>query len=490
MVIKNVSLDIVCGITSKLPDTGRPEVAFAGKSNVGKSSLINSLVNRKALARTSAQPGKTQTINFYNINESIYLVDLPGYGYAKVPQSEKEKWGKMIERYLHTSKVLKAVFLLVDIRHDPSANDKMMYDWVVHNGYNPIIIATKMDKLKRSQIQKNLKAIKTGLNLRPGSIMIPFSAETKQGRDEIWALIDELTGQIPAVTEQTNYRRNNMGIIKAFKLGFDYFKYDEDGNVQEMQRAVDDINLDIEAGSFVAILGHNGSGKSTLAKQLNALLLPSEGTIWVDDMDTSKEQELWKIRQKAGMVFQNPDNQIIGTVVEEDVGFGPENMGVPTEDIWKRVGDSLRKTGMTAYRHHSPNKLSGGQKQRVAIAGVMAMRPQCIVLDEPTAMLDPNGRHEVLEAVSELNKKENVTVILITHYMEEVIHADKVYVMDSGKIVMQGTPREIFSQVERLKEYRLDVPQVTLLAHELHEAGVDIPEGILTTEELVSALCQ
>ena len=281
-----------------------------------------------------------------------------------------------------------------------------------------------------------------------------------------------------------------MGIIKAFKLGFDYFKYDEDGNVQEMQRAVDDINLDIEAGSFVAILGHNGSGKSTLAKQLNALLLPSEGTIWVDDMDTSKEQELWKIRQKAGMVFQNPDNQIIGTVVEEDVGFGPENMGVPTEDIWKRVGDSLRKTGMTAYRHHSPNKLSGGQKQRVAIAGVMAMRPQCIVLDEPTAMLDPNGRHEVLEAVSELNKKENVTVILITHYMEEVIHADKVYVMDSGKIVMQGTPREIFSQVERLKEYRLDVPQVTLLAHELHEAGVDIPEVILTTEELVSALCQ
>ena len=204
MVIKNVSLDIVCGITSKLPDTGRPEVAFAGKSNVGKSSLINSLVNRKALARTSAQPGKTQTINFYNINESIYLVDLPGYGYAKVPQSEKEKWGKMIERYLHTSKVLKAVFLLVDIRHDPSANDKMMYDWVVHNGYNPIIIATKMDKLKRSQIQKNLKAIKTGLNLRPGSIMSPFSAETKQGRDEIWALIDELTGQIPAVTEQTN----------------------------------------------------------------------------------------------------------------------------------------------------------------------------------------------------------------------------------------------------------------------------------------------
>ncbi|MCI5530171.1 MAG: energy-coupling factor transporter ATPase [Blautia sp.] len=281
-----------------------------------------------------------------------------------------------------------------------------------------------------------------------------------------------------------------MGIIKAFKLGFDYLKYDEDGNVQDTQRAVDDVNLDIEAGDFVAILGHNGSGKSTLAKHMNALLLPSEGTIWVDDMDTSKEQELWKIRQKAGMVFQNPDNQIIGTVVEEDVGFGPENMGVPTEDIWKRVDDSLEKTGMTAYRHHSPNKLSGGQKQRVAIAGVVAMHPQCIVLDEPTAMLDPNGRKEVLEAVSELNKKENVTVILITHYMEEVIHADKVYVMDSGSVVMQGTPKEIFSQVDTLKQYRLDVPQVTLLAHELHEAGVDIPEGILTTEELVGALCR
>ena len=281
-----------------------------------------------------------------------------------------------------------------------------------------------------------------------------------------------------------------MGIIKAFKLGFDHLKYDEDGNVQDTQRAVDDVNLDIEAGDFVAILGHNGSGKSTLAKHMNALLLPSEGTIWVDDMDTSKEQELWKIRQKAGMVFQNPDNQIIGTVVEEDVGFGPENMGVPTEDIWKRVDDSLEKTGMTAYRHHSPNKLSGGQKQRVAIAGVVAMHPQCIVLDEPTAMLDPNGRKEVLEAVSELNKKENVTVILITHYMEEVIHADKVYVMDSGSVVMQGTPKEIFSQVDTLKQYRLDVPQVTLLAHELHEAGVDIPEGILTTEELVGALCR
>ena len=281
-----------------------------------------------------------------------------------------------------------------------------------------------------------------------------------------------------------------MGIIKAFKLGFDYLKYDEDGNVEATQRAVNDVDLDIEAGDFVAVLGHNGSGKSTLAKQINALLIPSEGTMWVDDMDTAKEPELWKIRQKAGMVFQNPDNQIIGTVVEEDVGFGPENMGVPTDEIWKRVDDSLKKTGMTAYRYQSPNKLSGGQKQRVAIAGVVAMRPSCIVLDEPTAMLDPNGRKEVLKAVSELNKKENVTVVLITHYMEEVIHANKVYVMDGGNVVMQGTPREIFSQVETLKKYRLDVPQVTLLAHELHKAGVDIPEGILTKEELVGALCR
>ena len=281
-----------------------------------------------------------------------------------------------------------------------------------------------------------------------------------------------------------------MGIIKAFKLGFDYLKYDEDGNVEATQRAVNDVNLDIEAGDFVAVLGHNGSGKSTLAKQINALLIPSEGTMWVDDMDTAKEPELWKIRQKAGMVFQNPDNQIIGTVVEEDVGFGPENMGVPTDEIWKRVDDSLKKTGMTAYRYQSPNKLSGGQKQRVAIAGVVAMRPSCIVLDEPTAMLDPNGRKEVLKAVSELNKKENVTVVLITHYMEEVIHANKVYVMDGGNVVMQGTQREIFSQVETLKKYRLDVPQVTLLAHELHKAGVDIPEGILTKEELVGALCR
>ena len=281
-----------------------------------------------------------------------------------------------------------------------------------------------------------------------------------------------------------------MGIIKALKLGFDYQRYDDDGNVVDMQRAVNDVNLDIEAGEFVAVLGHNGSGKSTLAKHLNALLIPTEGTMLVDGIDTARETKLWKVRQKAGMVFQNPDNQIIGTVVEEDVGFGPENMGIPTDDIWKRVNDSLGKVGMTAYRYQSPNKLSGGQKQRVAIAGVMAMRPRCIILDEPTAMLDPNGRKEVLEAVRELNRKEKVTVILITHYMEEVIHADRVYVMDSGNVVMQGNPKEIFSQVDTLKKYGLDVPQVTLLAYELKKSGVDVPDGILTTEELVSALCQ
>lgn len=281
-----------------------------------------------------------------------------------------------------------------------------------------------------------------------------------------------------------------MGIIRAKKLGYDYFQYEDEGKEPEITHAIEDVDLDIQPGQFIAVLGHNGSGKSTLAKHMNALLVPTEGTMWVDHMDTSSDDDIWKIRQEAGMVFQNPDNQIVASVVEEDVGFGPENMGVPTDEIWKRVEDSLKKTEMTAYRYASPNKLSGGQKQRVAIAGVMAMRPSCIVLDEPTAMLDPNGRKEVLEAVSELNKKENVTVILITHYMEEVIHANKVYVMDGGNVVMQGTPREIFSQVESLKKYRLDVPQVTLLAHELHKAGVNIPEGILTKEELVEALCQ
>ena len=281
-----------------------------------------------------------------------------------------------------------------------------------------------------------------------------------------------------------------MDMIQTDKLVFEYDKRDEDGNIIGKSRAIDEVDIDVKEGQFIAILGHNGSGKSTFAKHINALLVPTDGTMWVDGRDTKDPNELWNVRQSAGMVFQNPDNQIIGTVVEEDVGFGPENMGVPTEKIWERVDESLKKTGMTSYRYHSPNKLSGGQKQRVAIAGVMAMRPKCIILDEPTAMLDPNGRKEVLEAVSDLNRREGVTVILITHYMEEVVHADKVYVMDNGEVVMQGTPREIFSQVETLKEYRLDVPQVTLLAHELHKAGVDVSEGILTTEELVNALCQ
>lgn len=279
-------------------------------------------------------------------------------------------------------------------------------------------------------------------------------------------------------------------MIHAEKLIYEYDKRDEEGNVIGAERAIDGVDIDVPQGSFVAILGHNGSGKSTLAKHMNAILVPTGGTMWVDGRDTKDPAELWNVRQTAGMVFQNPDNQIIGTVVEEDVGFGPENMGVPTEDIWKRVEESLEKTGMTAYRHHSPNKLSGGQKQRVAIAGVMAMRPRCIVLDEPTAMLDPNGRKEVLEAVRQLNRQEKVTVVLITHYMEEVIHADHVYVMDEGHVVMEGTPREIFSQVETLKKYRLDVPQVTLLAYELKKSGVGLPDGILTTEELVNILCQ
>lgn len=279
-------------------------------------------------------------------------------------------------------------------------------------------------------------------------------------------------------------------MVRTENLVFEYEKRDEEGNVIGKSRAIDEVNIDVEEGQFIAILGHNGSGKSTFAKHLNAILVPTEGSIWVNGRDTRKPEELWNVRQSAGMVFQNPDNQIIGTVVEEDVGFGPENLGVPTNEIWERVEESLKAVGMIEYRHHSPNKLSGGQKQRVAIAGVIAMRPKCIVLDEPTAMLDPNGRKEVLEAVHQLNRQEKVTVVLITHYMEEVIDADHVYVMDEGHVVMEGTPREIFSQVETLKKYRLDVPQVTLLAHELKKSGVDLPDGILTTEELVNALCQ
>ncbi len=279
-----------------------------------------------------------------------------------------------------------------------------------------------------------------------------------------------------------------MGIIKASQLVHEYIRRDEEGNVESIQTAIDHVDIDVKAGDFIAILGHNGSGKSTLAKHINALLEPSEGTLWVDGRDTKDPKNTYDIRRAAGMVFQNPDNQIIATVVEEDVGFGPENMGVPSEEIWKRVEESLKSVGMLKYRSHSPNKLSGGQKQRVAIAGVMAMEPKCIVLDEPTAMLDPNGRKEVLRAVHELNRQKGVTVILITHYMEEVVDADYVYVMDQGKVVMQGTPRNIFTQVGKLKEHRLDVPQITLLAHELKKSGLSISDGILTREELIEEL--
>lgn len=281
-----------------------------------------------------------------------------------------------------------------------------------------------------------------------------------------------------------------MGMIRAEKLVFEYDKRDEEGNVIGSHRAIDGVDIDVPQGSFVAILGHNGSGKSTLAKHMNAILVPTGGTMWVDGRDTKDANELWNIRQSAGMVFQNPDNQIIGTVVEEEVGFGPENLGVPTDEIWKRVENSLRAVGMLERRKDSPNKLSGGQKQRVAIAGVIAMEPKCIVLDEPTAMLDPNGRKEVIEAVEQLRKEKNVTVILITHYMEEVIDADQVFVMDEGHVVMHGTPKEIFSQVDELKKYRMDVPQVTMLADALIQKGVPLPKGILRREELVDALCQ
>ena len=279
-----------------------------------------------------------------------------------------------------------------------------------------------------------------------------------------------------------------MGIIKAKQLVHEYIRRDEEGNVESIQTALDHIDLDVQPGQFIAILGHNGSGKSTLAKPINALLAPTEGSLWVDGKDVTQEENILPVRKTAGMVFQNPDNQIIASVVEEDVGFGPENIGVPTDEIWQRVEESLKSVGMLQYRHHSPNKLSGGQKQRVAIAGVMAMEPKCIVLDEPTAMLDPNGRKEVLHAAHELNRKKGVTILLITHYMEEVVDADYVYVMDKGHVVMQGTPREIFSQVGTLKEHRLDVPQITLLADLLRQSGLDIPLGVLTREELVDAI--
>lgn len=279
-----------------------------------------------------------------------------------------------------------------------------------------------------------------------------------------------------------------MGIIKAKDVSYQYIRRDEDDNIEDVNVALDKVNIDVEKGQFICILGHNGSGKSTFAKHINALLTPSEGTLWVDGIDTSEEDHVMEVRQKAGMVFQNPDNQIIASIVEEDVGFGPENMGVPTDEIWERVIRSLKAVDMWQYRDHSPNKLSGGQKQRVAIAGVMAMEPECIVADEPTAMLDPVGRQEVIEALHQLNREKHVTVILITHYMEEVVNADKVFVMHNGKVSLQGTPREVFSQVDRLKELSLDVPQVTLLAYELKKAGLDIKDGILTRQELIDSL--
>ena len=279
-----------------------------------------------------------------------------------------------------------------------------------------------------------------------------------------------------------------MGIVKAAKLVYEYIRRDEEENIEEVKRAIDGVDVDIKKGDFVAVLGHNGSGKSTLAKHVNGLLLPTEGTVWVGDMDTRDEEHIWDVRKTAGMVFQNPDNQIIGNIVEEDVGFGPENIGVPTEEIWKRVEESLKAVGMTAYRLQSPNKLSGGQKQRVAIAGVMAMKPECIILDEPTAMLDPNGRREVIRTIHELNRAEGITVLLITHYMEEAIEADRIIVMDDGRIVMDGQPREISSRVKELKSHGLDVPQVTELAWELKEAGIPLADGILSREELVEQL--
>ena len=304
-----------------------------------------------------------------------------------------------------------------------------------------------------------------------------------------WTAVSHI--EQPAGVSQIERRSDKpMEMIHSENLIYEYDKRDEEGNIIGTNRAIDGVNIDVPQGSFVAILGHNGSGKSTLAKHMNAILVPTGGTMWVDGRDTKDPAELWNVRQTAGMVFQNPDNQIIGTVVEEDVGFGPENLGVPADEIWKRVEDSLRAVGMLEYRTHSPNKLSGGQKQRVAIAGVIAMEPKCIVLDEPTAMLDPNGRREVIDAVEKLQKKKNVTVILITHYMEEVTDADQVFVMDDGHIVMHGTPREIFSRVDELKRYRMDVPQVTMLAEELRQRGLDLPRGILRREELVEALCQ
>ena len=279
-----------------------------------------------------------------------------------------------------------------------------------------------------------------------------------------------------------------MGIIETKALIHEYKKRDDEGNVTGTNIAVDNVDLDIKEGEFISILGHNGSGKSTLAKHINAILMPTKGSVHVDGMITSDPANVWDVRQRAGMVFQNPDNQIIGQLVEEDVGFGPENLGVPTDEIWERVNESLKVLGMLDYKLHSPNKLSGGQKQRVSIAGVLAMHPKCIIFDEPTAMLDPNGRREVIRAARALNDVEKITVVLITHYMEETIYSDRIFVMDKGHIAMQGTPKEVFSRVEELQRLRLGVPQVTLLAHELKKGGIPIPDGILTRKELRDAL--
>jgi energy-coupling factor transporter ATPase len=279
-----------------------------------------------------------------------------------------------------------------------------------------------------------------------------------------------------------------MDIVKAEKLVFEYIRRDEEGNPTDITTALDHVDIDVKQGEFVGILGHNGSGKSTFAKHLNAILYPSEGSVFVNGMDTKDDSKIWDIRSSAGMVFQNPDNQIIGQVVEEDVGFGPENLSVPTEEIWSRVEESLRAVGMLEHRKKSPSKLSGGQKQRVSIAGVLAMHPKCIILDEPTAMLAPSGRKEVVRAIRGLNDVEKMTVILITHYMDEVVHADRIFVMDKGKVVMQGTPREVFSNVPALRALRLDVPGPTRIAWELKQKGIPLPDGILTAEELIEEI--
>lgn len=281
-----------------------------------------------------------------------------------------------------------------------------------------------------------------------------------------------------------------MNIIKVKDLVFLYRKKDENGNITQEIRAVDGVDMEGEKGSFIAILGHNGSGKSSLAKHINGILFPTEGHVKVNEMDTQDESKIWHIRQTAGMVFQNPDNQIIGSIVEEDVAFGPENLGVPTDEIWERVDRCLKAVNMEAFRESSPNKLSGGQKQRVAIAGIMAMEPECIVLDEPTAMLDPRGRQDVIDTIHELNEKKGITILLITHNMDEVIGADKVFVMDQGKVVMSGKPREIFSRVEEIKSYGLEIPHATELAYRLRQKGLNLPKDILTREELVEAICQ